>query len=403
MAITSDSRRWRRGVPCIGIFAAASLLGCTSFIDGVRSHEPPEGSESAARLAPGPHDVSSYDLRFVDESRPTAENGDFAGSPSRTLEVTVWSPEGANGRRPLVVYAHGFSGHRREMEYLLEHLASHGYVVAALEFPLTNGDAPGGPTPRDLAPQPGDVRFVIDSLLALDPVAYRVRRRIDTERIALAGLSYGGLTTTLTSFHPRERDPRLDAAISIAGPTQMFAPHFFANGGPPFLMVAGTRDGLVPFPGNAEPVPEKVPGGSLVSFEAGTHLGFVEFARRWMRFSHDPDATACAAILDDVESGDAEDPFAPEAGPDPFAALEGEGEGVDFGAWEMPCTDASSDPARAMRPQRQHHLTVLAIRAFLDAELATNAEKRAEARRYLREVLAAELPDARFVGPAAAR
>ncbi len=401
--MTSDSRRWRSFVPCIGILAGASLLACASFVDGLRLHQPPAGSESAERLAPGPHDVSSDEFRFVDESRPTSANGDFAGAPSRTLEVTVWVPEDAKVRRPLFVYAHGFTGHRREMEYLLEHLASHGYVVAALDFPLTNHDAPGGPTPRDLAPQPGDVRFVIDSLLALDPAVHPVRARIDADRIALAGLSYGGLTTTLTSFHPRERDPRLDAAVSIAGPTQMLAPRFFASGGPPFLMVAGTEDALVPFSRNAEPVPEKVPGGSLVAFEAGTHLGFVEFARRWMRFSHNPDATACAAIREDVESADAEDPFARRAGPDPFAALEGPDEGVDFGAWELPCTDTPTDPARAMRPQRQQHLTALAIRAFLDAELGNDERQRAEARRYLREVLPSELPDARFVGPAAAR
>lgn len=376
------------------LLLAAVAAGCTELADGLRSHEPPEGTESARRLAPGPYDVSSEDFLFVDESRPTMENGDFAGAPTRTLAVTVWHPGDADRPQPLLVYAHGFTGGRYEMEYLLEHLASHGYVVAALDFPLTNGEAPGGPTPRDLASQPGDVRFLIDSLLALDPSRHPVADRIDPERIGLAGLSYGGLTTTLVAFHETERDPRLDAAISIAGPSQMFASRFFAQSGPAFLMVAGTEDGLVPFEANARELVAKAPGSKVVALEAGTHLGFVDFAGRWMRFSHNPDALACEAILEDAESGEMDDPFAPEAGPDPFAPLGGAEQGVDFAAWEMPCTGEQGEPARAMRPQRQQHLTSLAIRAFLDAQLAPGASDRSEAGLYLRERLPSELPDA---------
>ena len=48
------------------------------------SAPPAEGSESARHLAPGPHRVATFDTVFVDRSRPTSANGDFAGAPERT-------------------------------------------------------------------------------------------------------------------------------------------------------------------------------------------------------------------------------------------------------------------------------------------------------------------------------
>ena len=36
-----------------------------------------------------------------------------------------------NGRFPLVVFSHGWGGHRRQTTHFCTHLASHGYVVAS--------------------------------------------------------------------------------------------------------------------------------------------------------------------------------------------------------------------------------------------------------------------------------
>jgi predicted dienelactone hydrolase len=113
-------------------------------------------------------------------------------------------------------------------------LASHGYVVVAVDYPLTNLRAPGGPTVRDAVNQPDDVRFVIDRVLAWKPGERPFDGEIDRERIGAVGLSLGGLTTTLATFHPRLRDPRIAAAVSIAGPAAMFSPAFFATADVPF-------------------------------------------------------------------------------------------------------------------------------------------------------------------------
>ncbi len=376
-------RRGFRSLALAGLFLTA---GCGDVVDGLRRHGPPADSESARRWASGPFSVAAQELRFVDDSRPTMANGDAPASAQRSLPVTVWTPIGSGDALPLVVYSHGFTGSRHEMAYLLEHLAVHGSVVAALDFPLTNGEAPGGPNYLDLARQPGDVRFVIDSLLA-GPEGAAFAGRLDPERIGLAGLSYGGLTTTLLAFHPDEADPRVKAAVSIAGPAEMFAPRFFASGGPPFLMIAGTEDAFVSYARNAETLLEKLPGAGLFTIQAGTHLGFVEFAATWMRFGHSPDATACGAITDQFEAGE-------ERAGDPFQPLGGLEAGIDVASWQVPCR--GTEFARAMRPQQQHWITAVAVRAFFDSLFAEDAPARAEARRFLREVLPAEESATRF-------
>ena len=72
----------------------------------------PEGSESSARLAPGPHPVCSVELEWVDTSRPTAANADHPGSPERCFRVALWYPEGSESEHPLAVYSHGFVSSR---------------------------------------------------------------------------------------------------------------------------------------------------------------------------------------------------------------------------------------------------------------------------------------------------
>lgn len=376
----------RRPFEWFALVLVSTSLGCGGLIDGLRSHAPQDGSESAQRWAPGPFAVAAQELDLVDESRPTMANGEVGASAERNLPVTVWTPLEAGDSLPLIVYSHGFTGNRREMVYLLEHLAGYGYVVAGLDFPLTNGETPGGPNFLDLAGQPGDVRFVIDSLLAgVEGTAFT--GRIDSERIGLAGLSYGGLTTTLLTFHPNEADPRVKAAISIAGPAEMFEPRFFAKDAPPFLMIAGTEDAFVPYERNAETLLEKAPAARLVTIDAGTHLGFVQFASTWMRFSDNPDGSACGAITDEFEDG-SDDPG------DPFEPLGGSEVGIDVGAWEVPCQ--RTEFGRAMRPQQQHWITAVAVRAFFDSLFDEDATARAAAKQYLRETLPAEVPSTRF-------
>ena len=58
-------------------------------------------------------------------------------------------------------------GHARDLLVAAPELARAGFVVAAPVFPLCSAGAPGGPEESDVINQPGDMSFVISSLLAV--------------------------------------------------------------------------------------------------------------------------------------------------------------------------------------------------------------------------------------------
>jgi hypothetical protein len=79
-----------------------------------------------------------------------------------------------------------------------------------------------------------------------------------------------------------------------------------------------------------------------------------------------------------------------------FEPLGGPELGIDVASWEVPCQ--RTEFGRAMRPQQQHWITAVAVRAFFDSLFDEDAAVRAEAERYLREVLPAEAPATHFAG-----
>lgn len=345
----------------------------------------PEGSESSARLAPGPHPVGTAELEWVDASRPTAANGDHPGSLERSFRVALWYPVGARGEHPLAVYSHGFVSSRHGGTYLAEHLASHGYVVLSADYPLTNIQAPGGPNHRDVVHQPADVSFLVDQVMALEEAERPFEGEIDATRIGAFGLSLGAVTTTLVAFHPEWRDPRVAAAISIAGVGDVFGPRFFERAAVPFLMIAGTADAIVDYEQNALPIPDRIRHGGLVSIAGGTHVGFTQVASGVMRVLGNPDRVGC--WLGGADPGAALE--------NPFSGLFGTAEQglLDVAEYRTPCVETSE---RTMAAGRQQMLTTLAVRAFFDSHLARQPEARADAEDFLVRVLPAELPEVAY-------
>ena len=83
---------------------------------------------------------------------------------------------------------------------MAEAMASHGYIVAAADYPLTSGSTPGGANGDDVVNQPADVSFLIDSVLNLSADEKPFAGEVDGSRIGLSGYSLGGLTTYLTTL-----------------------------------------------------------------------------------------------------------------------------------------------------------------------------------------------------------
>jgi predicted dienelactone hydrolase len=91
-----------------------------------------------------------------------------------------------SGRFPLIVASHGQPGTRFQFAYLNEHLASRGFVVAALDHP--------GSTYQTLT-QPNYISSIVDRpldiLFAIGAVAQQIPSA-DAGNVGLLGYSYGG-------------------------------------------------------------------------------------------------------------------------------------------------------------------------------------------------------------------
>jgi dienelactone hydrolase len=347
----------------------------------------PQGEQSAALYRAGMLGIASEPIALIDASRPTQPNGTFEGSPTRELNGFIWYPA-TQGQKPfpLIVYSHGFMSSVAEPAYLVDFLVPKGYVVAAVDYPLSHGGAPGGPTVSDVINQPGDLSFVIDALLARHADENdSLFGLLDPSRIAAVGLSLGGLTTQLAAYHRDVRDPRLAAAVSIAGPSAFLERAFFQTTALPFMMIAGSTDAIVPYEVNAAPVPRKAGNSLLVTLDRGSHVGFAGVSSVFFRWARHPDRLVCPLLLRGLDREDRD--AAPMLVPDPEIGISTAG--------APPCTMATFD--RAMRPADQQMLTRLALYAFLEHVFSHDADRREQMGRYLVNALGAENPAAAVV------
>lgn len=345
----------------------------------------PENTQSAALLEPGPYRVSKHKMTLTDASRDVTASDDYEGAAERTFKVLVWTPKSKPATpQPMLIYSHGFLSRGAGGSYLGEHLASYGYTVAAPTFPLTNLLAPGEPDVGDVINQPGDVSFIIDTLLAgnSDPQS-EYYQRIDPARIAAAGLSLGGMTSELVAYHPKTGDSRIAAAISIAGPAYMFSERFFAHRSIPFMMVATPQDAMVAYPQNAANIPEKVPGAVLVTIENASHAGFAA-TTRWMRWMDNPDSLGCDMLVRNLENVEEDDWLASIGTP-------------EMGVIEAPpppmCT--MNPMPKTMNPIRQHQLNTLAVSSFLWCHFEPDSSVAQQSCDFLNTRFAQEIPEVR--------
>ncbi|MEG3927774.1 alpha/beta hydrolase [Microcoleus sp. D3_18a_C4] len=139
---------------------------------------------------PGPNVVQVRALDLNDSAR------------NRPIPVDVYWSRAATADKPTIVFSHGLGSVRTDLRYLAEHLASHGYVVAALEHPGSNetntNAAMAGKCPL-LAPQefldrPKDISFVLDELTKLNQTDDNLQGKIAIDRSIIIGYSFGGAT-----------------------------------------------------------------------------------------------------------------------------------------------------------------------------------------------------------------
>lgn len=337
--------------------------------------------------ARGPYGVGVRTLEMVDTSRPTEPNREFEGSPQREMTVDVWYPtaagsvdgserplEAAEAPYPLIIFVHGYSSIRNQSASYLQHLASHGYVVASPGFPQTRLDTPGGPRLYAVLDQPADVSFVIDELLAMnDEPSSLLSDAIDGEWIGVTGHSGGGLTTMITAYGER-RDDRVDAIVPIS-PVGCTLPADIADRVTvPAMVIGGSVDRLVGPVSIYDAYEAASAPKYFVDVIGGDHVRFGDFASS--------DIELGDQVLEILSRGDIIPDlirFTESVGGDPAACLD-----RAFGDEELISAD------------RQREILRTAALPFFDAYLKQDEA----ALRFLNETLPS-LPDIRFESEAA--
>ena len=214
------------------------------------------------------------------------------GAPRR--QRAVRDAEGRAGTYPPVVFSHGSAaGARRMATYLCTHLASHGYLVAALDhsevFAPELQPAPGETDEQRraraelwIASRVPDVRFLLDQMLGGE--AWDSEAEIDSDRVGIVGYSFGGWTALAAP----EVEPRVRAVVALAPggasnpkPGIIAAQLTFAWGRDvPTLYLAAENDVLIPPEGVRELFARTHATKLLVFLRRADHAHFLDDAER---------------------------------------------------------------------------------------------------------------------------
>ncbi|MGB3754778.1 MAG: alpha/beta hydrolase [Rivularia sp. (in: cyanobacteria)] len=157
----------------------------------------PQFSSNIDPTQPGDGVVDVLTLNLKDEKRSF-----------RSVPVDIYFPKALTTKptaKSIVVLSHGFSSNKSDMVYIAKHLASHGYVVAAVEHTGSNRNYQINWTKKDgivslMKPQeflerPRDLSFVLDKLAEFNKQPnHQFFGQVSTDNVTAIGHSFGGGT-----------------------------------------------------------------------------------------------------------------------------------------------------------------------------------------------------------------
>jgi dienelactone hydrolase len=270
---------------------ALLLAGSLMLAGAALANTPPAPPPAPAADGSGRAGFQTLDFDWFDALR------------ERRVPVRLYLPDGARPEAPvpLVVFSHGIGGSRQGYSWLGRHWASRGYASLHLQhvgsdrglwagnpFELV-ARLQGAATDGEALSRVRDLSFALDRLLGSAQGA-----RIDAQRIAAAGHSYGANTALLAAGATVQRDGRVlplrDARIQAV--LLLSAPPFYGEAAPeqvlgpvrvPSLHVTATED-VIRIPGFYSGAQDRVAvfdatGSSrktLAVFAGGSHSIFTD-------------------------------------------------------------------------------------------------------------------------------
>jgi predicted dienelactone hydrolase len=220
---------------------------------------------------------------------------------NREVPVRIYYPASGAGPFPVVIFSHGLGGTREGYDYFGRYLAGCDYISVHVQH-LGSDDSVWRGKPllqirsemqksvmktENVLNRPRDVSFAIDQMLELNahdknPFSHR----LDANRIAVAGHSFGAFTTLAIAGEAvggkSLADPRVKAAIAMSAPVhipQRQDGSEFSTVNIPTLHLTGTRDEGVVF--NMRAADRRIPFDQasrapafLIIFNGATHMTF---------------------------------------------------------------------------------------------------------------------------------
>jgi dienelactone hydrolase len=249
-------------------------------------------------FAPGPLAVGASTIQAADTAR------------GRLFPVELWYPARSGprpgpgpvrdvparpGPHPLVVFSHHSGGHRRSSSFVATHLASHGYVVAALDHSEVVAPELAGRDGETAAERAARIRAIIgsrvpDVTVLLDYLLgdtgdggkSRPAIGLDPARVGVAGFSLGGWTALAAPEHePRVRAVVAMAPGGIANPRPGVLPltlTFAWDHEVPVLYLAAENDTPIPLDDVRELVSRTPPPRRMFILRNADHQHFVDDA-----------------------------------------------------------------------------------------------------------------------------
>jgi predicted dienelactone hydrolase len=301
----------------IACLAAACLIGgCTDSSSDTAAQDSAGSSTTEKAVAvsspsqPGPYQVGRRVVEINDAARGRALTADvwypveqgvtaplsiyqfIPGIELASLTALADAPASAAGPFPLVVYSHGSGGLRYIASWFTEALASHGFVVVAVDHTgntaLDSVTGASTPRPVNALNRVQDVQYLITVMLGIsatpgDPLS----GTMDPERIGVTGHSFGGFTTLGTAggysneLGSVPADERVKAIAVMAPYSELNSDEALAAIKIPSLLVSGVLDITTPIVNDTTRPWDLISGRPLLrmDIEQAGHQSFTDVCR----------------------------------------------------------------------------------------------------------------------------